>query len=83
LANEREGLFIPHVDPVPFVDAVKVTVQPAVNALRLGDAPGHDSICKAASGLGYAITEASVTTILVVRQITVPLIGMVVITREE
>lgn len=27
----------------------------------MGDAPGHDPICAAASGLGYDITEASVT----------------------
>jgi len=37
----------------------------------LGDAPGHDPICKAASGLPYDITEASVTAKLVAGQITV------------
>lgn len=39
LANERKSLFIPHVDPVPphIADAVKVTVEPAVNNLRLGE----------------------------------------------
>jgi hypothetical protein len=37
----------------------------------LGDAPGHDPICAAASGLPYAITEASVTAKLVASQITV------------
>lgn len=37
----------------------------------LGDAPGHDPICAAASGLGYDITEASVTSKLVANQITV------------
>ena len=37
----------------------------------LGDAPGHDPICAAASGLPYAITEASVTSKLVAGQITV------------
>jgi hypothetical protein len=31
----------------------------------LGDAPGHDPICAAASGLGYGITEASVTAKLI------------------
>jgi hypothetical protein len=31
----------------------------------MGDAPGHDPVCSAASGLGYNITEASVTTKLV------------------
>ncbi|HTW28941.1 MAG TPA: vWA domain-containing protein [Acetobacteraceae bacterium] len=36
-----------------------------------GDAPGHDPICKAASGLGYDITEASVTAKLQAAQITV------------
>jgi hypothetical protein len=37
----------------------------------LGDAPGHDPICAAASGLSYDITEASVTAKLVANQITV------------
>jgi hypothetical protein len=37
----------------------------------LGDAPGHDPICAAASGLGYDITEASVTSKLVANQVTV------------
>ena len=37
----------------------------------LGDAPGHDPICAAASGLSYDITEASVTAKLVADQITV------------
>jgi len=37
----------------------------------LGDAPGHDPICGAASGLPYTITEASVTSKLVSAQITV------------
>jgi len=36
-----------------------------------GDAPGHDPICAAASGLGYDITEASVTSKLAGGQITV------------
>lgn len=36
-----------------------------------GDAPGHDPICTAISGLGGAITEASVTAKLVAEQITV------------
>jgi hypothetical protein len=31
----------------------------------IGDAPGHDPICAAASGIGYDITEASVTGKLV------------------
>jgi hypothetical protein len=31
----------------------------------IGDAPGHDPVCAAASGLGYDVTEASVTTKLV------------------
>jgi hypothetical protein len=31
----------------------------------MGDAPGHDPICTAASGLGYNITESSVTAKLV------------------
>ena len=30
-----------------------------------GDAPGHDPICKAVTGLGYDVTEASVTAKLV------------------
>ncbi len=37
----------------------------------IGDAPGHDPICAAASGLPYPITEASVTSKLVSTQITV------------
>jgi hypothetical protein len=37
----------------------------------LGDAPGHDPICKAASGLSYDITEPTVTAKLVANQITV------------
>jgi hypothetical protein len=37
----------------------------------LGDAPGHDPICKAASGLPYDINETSVTSKLVASQITV------------
>jgi hypothetical protein len=37
----------------------------------LGDAPGHDPICAAASGLPYDITEASVTSKLAASQITV------------
>ncbi|GAA2460048.1 hypothetical protein GCM10010191_95560 [Actinomadura vinacea] len=37
----------------------------------LGDAPGHDPICSAASGLPYAITEASVTSKLVASKVTV------------
>jgi hypothetical protein len=36
-----------------------------------GDAPGHDPICTAASGLAAPITEASVTAKLVAEQITV------------
>jgi hypothetical protein len=36
-----------------------------------GDAPGHDPICTAVSGLGSAITEASLTTNLVSEQIVV------------
>lgn len=36
-----------------------------------GDAPGHDPICAAISGLGSAITEASVKAKLVAEQITV------------
>jgi hypothetical protein len=31
----------------------------------IGDAPGHDPICAAASGIGYDITEASVTAKLI------------------
>jgi hypothetical protein len=37
----------------------------------LGDAPGHDPICEAASGLPYSITETSVTSKLVASQMTV------------
>jgi hypothetical protein len=37
----------------------------------LGDAPGHDPICAAASGLPYPITEGSVTAKLKANQITV------------
>ncbi len=37
----------------------------------LGDAPGHDPICAAASGLSYGITEGTVTAKLVADQITV------------
>jgi hypothetical protein len=37
----------------------------------IGDAPGHDPICSAASGLPYGITEASVTTKLVAGGFTV------------
>ena len=37
----------------------------------MGDAPGHDPVCAAASGIGYDITEASVTTKLVGGKYTV------------
>jgi hypothetical protein len=37
----------------------------------IGDAPAHDPICQALSGLGYAITEASVTAKLVAEHIQV------------
>jgi hypothetical protein len=39
LANQREALFRPDVDPVPLdvIEAVKVRVDPAVNDLRLGE----------------------------------------------
>jgi hypothetical protein len=37
----------------------------------MGDAPGHDPVCAAASGIGYDITEASVTTKLVAGKYTV------------
>ena len=37
----------------------------------IGDAPGHDPICTAISGLAADITEASVTAALVAQQITV------------
>lgn len=36
-----------------------------------GDAPGHDPICAALSGLGFDITEASATARLVAQDITV------------
>lgn len=36
-----------------------------------GDAPGHDPVCQAISGLSYNITEGSVTAKLVAEQITV------------
>ena len=36
-----------------------------------GDAPGHDPICTAISGLGSAVTEASITAKLVAEQIIV------------
>lgn len=36
-----------------------------------GDAPAHDPVCSAISGLGYNITESSVTAKLVSQQITV------------
>jgi hypothetical protein len=36
-----------------------------------GDAPGHDPICKAVTGLGYDVTEASSTAKLVANNITV------------
>lgn len=36
-----------------------------------GDAPGHDPICTAITGLGAAITEASVTAKLVAEQIVI------------
>lgn len=57
----------------------QVAGSPAINwrpgvkhiVVWFGDAPGHDPICTAASGLGYAITEASVTSKLVAGQITV------------
>jgi len=37
----------------------------------IGDAPGHDPVCTALSGLGAAVTEASVTAALVAQQIAV------------
>ena len=40
-----------------------------------GDAPGHDSVCSAISGLAEDITESSVTTDLVDADITVIAIG--------
>ncbi|MCB9354560.1 MAG: hypothetical protein R2791_02435 [Saprospiraceae bacterium] len=36
-----------------------------------GDAPGHDPVCNSVSGIGYDITEASVTTDLQANKITV------------
>lgn len=42
----------------------------------MGDAPGHDPICAAASGIGYDITEASVTTKLTAGQFTVLAISL-------
>ena len=57
----------------------QVAVSPAISwrpgvkhiVVWFGDAPGHDPICAAASGLGYDITEASVTSKLASGQITV------------
>jgi len=57
----------------------QVAGSPAINwrpgvkhiVVWIGDAPGHDPICKAASGLGFDITEASVTADLKTAQITV------------
>lgn len=40
-----------------------------------GDAPGHDSICKAISSLSYDITESSVTSALQAEEIVVVAIG--------
>ena len=40
-----------------------------------GDAPGHDPVCSAISGLGYDITEASLTAKLVAAGIRVVAIG--------
>jgi hypothetical protein len=42
----------------------------------MGDAPGHDPICAAASGIGYSVTEASVTTKLKAGQFTVLAISL-------
>lgn len=42
-----------------------------------GDAPGHDPVCTAISGLGYDITEASATTKLVTQDISVIAISTV------
>jgi hypothetical protein len=42
----------------------------------MGDAPGHDPICAAASGIGYDITEASVTAKLVAGGYTVLAISL-------
>lgn len=41
----------------------------------MGDAPGHDPICAALSGLGVDVTEASATAALVAGDITVVAIG--------
>lgn len=41
-----------------------------------GDAPAHDAVCAAISGLGYDISEASVTSKLVAEQITVLAVGV-------
>jgi hypothetical protein len=57
----------------------QVAVSPAIGwrpgvkhiIVWFGDAPGHDPICTAASGLGYDITEASATSKLAGGQITV------------
>ncbi len=53
-------------------DSPTISWRPGVKRIVVwfGDAPGHDSICKAASGLGYDITEASVTSKLVASGIT-------------
>ena len=40
-----------------------------------GDAPAHDSVCSAISGLSYDITESSLTSALVDEDITVIAIG--------
>ena len=41
-----------------------------------GDAPGHDPICKAVTGLGFDVTEASTTTNLQSNNITVLAISL-------
>lgn len=41
-----------------------------------GDAPAHDPVCAAANGLGYDITEASVTAALVAAEIRVIAISL-------
>lgn len=60
-----EQLALPPGGPVGWRSSAKRIV------VWFGDAPGHDPICTAISGLGVAITEASVTAKLVAEQITV------------
>lgn len=60
-------------------DPTGITFRPAAEKIVVwfGDAPGHDPVCSAISGLGYDITEASATAKLVAGGVKVIAISVV------